>query len=197
MARRMQAGEMEALRLSEGKPADPLGGADTALSDRARHGDTAAFEELYRRHRDRMYTLCVNLCGDREQAEDLLQETFVRAYRALPRFRGRSRFSTWLHRIAVNVCRDAARWRRRHPEVAAVPESGPPESGDTIMQVRAALVRLRPQHRAVLALRYSQSLSYQEIAETLDWSLGRVKVTIHRAKRAFKEVYVQLCEAEP
>jgi len=63
--------------------------------------------------------------------------------------------------------------------------------------VRAALMRLRPQHRVVLVLRYQQSLSYQEIADLLKWSLSRVKVTLHRAKRAFKEVYSQLDECEP
>jgi RNA polymerase sigma-70 factor (ECF subfamily) len=138
-----------------------------------------------------VYTLCLNLCGNRAEAEDLLQETFVRAYRGLPRFRGRARFTTWLHRIAVNLCRDAARRRRRSPDPLPI---APSPSSATVDQVRAALARLRPQHRLVLILRYSQSLSYQEIGDLLSWSLSRVKVTIHRAKRAFKDIYLQLNE---
>ena len=168
--------------------------ADSALVARAQRGDGDAFDELYRRHRDHVYTLCLNLCGDRDQAQDLLQESFVRAYRALRKFRGEARFTTWLHRIAVNVSHETARRSRRRPD----PEPLAVEADPALVgQVRAALVRLRPQYRVVLALRYHQSLSYREIAEMLNWSLPRVKVTIHRAKRAFKDAYLQLDEAEP
>ena len=168
--------------------------ADSAVVARARRGDRAAFDQLYVRHRDHVYTLCLNLCGNREQAEDLLQETFVRAYRALAKFRGGSRLSTWLHRIAVNLCHEAARRRRRAPVPPQVSANADPAAVD---QVRVALARLRPPHRLVLVLRYMQSLSYKEISELLNWSLTRVKVTLHRAKRAFKEVYSELDECEP
>lgn len=168
--------------------------ADSALVACAQRGDTAAFDKLYLRHRDQVYTLCLNLCGDREQAQDLLQESFVRAYRALPKFRGRSRFTTWLHRIAVNLCRDAARRSQRPPH--RTPAARPANTA-TVDQVRTALARLRPRHRAVLVLRYMQSLSYAEIAEVLRWPLPRVKVTLHRAKRAFKAAYPDVDEYEP
>jgi RNA polymerase sigma-70 factor (ECF subfamily) len=168
--------------------------ADSALVARAQRGDENAYDELYRRHRDHVYTLCLNLCGDRDEAQDLLQETFVRGYRALRKFRGDARFTTWLHRIAVNVCHETARRSRRRPGPEPLAVEADPA---LVEQVRAALVRLRPSHRVVLALRYHQSLSYQQIAETLNWSLARVKVTIHRAKRAFKDAYLKLDEAEP
>jgi RNA polymerase sigma-70 factor, ECF subfamily len=156
------------------------------LVARARGGDAAAFEELYVAHRDAVYTLCLSLCGDREEAQDLLQESFVRAYRALPRFRGEAQFLTWVHRIAVNLFRSSLRRRHRAPGLPP-PAPGPrPGEGE---EVRAALQQLQPQHRLVLALRYSQTLSYQEIADLLGWSLAKVKATIHRAKRAFREVY--------
>ena len=168
--------------------------ADSALVARAQRGDEDAYDELYVRHRDHVYTLCLNLCGDRDEAQDLLQESFVRGYRALRTFRKEARFTTWLHRIAVNVCHSAARQNQRRAEPRPV-ATGP--SPGLVEQVRATLVHLRPQYRVVLALRYHQSLSYQEIAELLNWSLARVKVTIHRAKRAFKDAYLQLDEAEP
>ncbi len=188
MSRRVQLireSAAEASLLSEGRARGHVRDECGALVVRARGGELTAFDELYRLHRDKMYTLCLNLCGDREQAQDLLQETFVRAWRGLRGFQGRSSFATWLHRIAVNVCRDAARRRReaprREPEVAA--------DRETVEQVRAALMQLKAPHRVVLALRYTLSLSYQEIAETLGWSMSRVKVTIHRAKSDFRNAY--------
>jgi RNA polymerase sigma-70 factor (ECF subfamily) len=162
------------------------------LVGRARRGDVEAFDELYRQHRDKVYTLCLNLCRDREQAQDLLQETFVRAWRGLPKFQGRSQFTTWLHRIAVNVCRDAA--RRRNPQLELLTNAEPDE--ETVHRVRAALGLLRTQHRVVLVLRYTLSLSYQEIAETLNWSMPKVKVTIYRAKAAFKNAYCEVDRIE-
>jgi len=179
--------------VSEGHAGSTVGDA-SALVARARQGDMAAFDDLYVRYRDQVYTLCLNLCGEREQAEDLLQETFVRAWRGLSGFRGRSQFSTWLHRISVNVCRDAARRRRSlQPEVRA----GAERDDEIVDRVRSALGRLRTPHRVVLVLRYTLSLSYQEIAETLNWSLPKVKVTLHRAKAAFRDVYCQQDGVEP
>jgi RNA polymerase sigma-70 factor (ECF subfamily) len=165
---------------------------EVALIARARRGDAGAFEELYRRHRNQVYTLCLNLCGNREDAQDLLQETFVNACRGLPKFAGRSAFGTWLYRIAVNVCAAA----RRRERTAPLPASDPGADAATIERVRDVLMRLRPAHRTVLVLRYSQELSYNEIAECLRWSLARVKVTIHRAKRAFKDAYLKADSAE-
>ncbi len=165
-----------------------LEAGEAALVARARAGEAAAFEELYVRYRDQTYNLCLSLCADREEAQDLLQETFVRAYRSLPRFRGEAQFTTWLHRITVNLCHDNRRKQAR--PVAPAPEPAWPRERETVEQVRAALAQLRPPYRAVLALRYGQALSYQEIAELLHWSLARVKVTLHRAKLAFKDVYL-------
>jgi RNA polymerase sigma-70 factor (ECF subfamily) len=180
---------MEALLRQGGLPYAETEGQ--SLIERARDGDAAAFEQLYLNHRDRIYALCLNLSGNREEAQDLLQETFVRAYQALPRFRGRSRFSTWLHRIAANLCCDAAHQQRRAEELTPPHPESSPRPTETVERVRATLGLLPPRFRVVLALRYGQTLSYDEIAETLNWSLPRVKVTIHRAKRAFKEIYLK------
>ncbi len=168
-----------------------LGAGEGALVARARAGDASAFEELYVRCRDQTYTLCLSLCADPEEAQDLLQDTFVRAYRFLPSFRGEAQFTTWLHRITVNLYHDAT--RRKQRQAAAVPEPTPSREGgqETAGQVRAVLALLQPNHRVVLGLRYSQGLSYQEMAEVLHWSLGRVKITLHRAKAAFRDAYLQ------
>jgi RNA polymerase sigma-70 factor (ECF subfamily) len=177
------------IRLTAGMPTSRRRQDEATMVARARQGDAAALDELYRRHRDQMYTLCLNLCGNRDEAQDLLQETFVRAWRGLPRFAGRCMFSTWLYRIAVNLSRDAARRRRRAPDFvpsARVAHDSP------VDDVRAALAGLQYPHRAVLVMRYFQSLSHKEIAECLHWSLSRVKVTLHRAKRAFKDSYLQM-----
>ncbi|MFB3879663.1 MAG: RNA polymerase sigma factor [Armatimonadota bacterium] len=169
----------------------------SALVERARLGDVGAFDELYREHRDRVYTLCVDLCGDREMAEDALQETFVKAWRGVRGFRGRSSFATWVHRIAVNACRDAAR-RSPHPPAPSprLARGSDEDGGDSfgrdalVEQVRATLAGMKPSFRAALVLRYTLGLSYEEIGETLGWSMAKVKVTIHRAKAAFREAYV-------
>jgi RNA polymerase sigma-70 factor (ECF subfamily) len=199
----------EAGVLSRGERRAEATGHGSALVERARRGDVEAFDELYRVHRDRVYTLCSDLCGNRELAEDLLQETFVRTWRGLRRFGGRSSFATWVHRIAINVCRDAARKARRqgpHPPAPSPSpsttlgvnlERGSVEGSANVLgpdvavveRVRATLAGLKPAFRSALVLRHTLGLSYEEIGETLGWSLAKVKVTIHRAKRAFKDAY--------
>ncbi len=173
----------------------PIGerSAEAALIDSARQGDGLAFEQLHARYRNRIYTLLLNLCGDREEAHDLLQEAFLRAWRGLRGFRGRSEFSTWLYQIALNAGRDALRRRRAAPS--------PPEpviGGDAAIRerVRTALGHVQPSYREALVLRYTEELSYQEIADHLDWSLPQVKMTLYRAKLAFRQAYLQLEESE-
>jgi RNA polymerase sigma-70 factor (ECF subfamily) len=187
-----QVGCEEGRRLGGERRTSWAARAEAEVVARARRGDTVAFEQLYRAHRDRVYTLCLSLCGDAEEAQDLLQDTFLRAYRSRRQFRGEAQFATWLHRIAVNLYRDALRHRAREPVPAAPARPPDTEAAELAAQVRTALARLQPAHRIVLALRYSQSLSYQEIAALLRWSLPRVKVTIHRAKRAFRDTYLQM-----
>jgi RNA polymerase sigma-70 factor (ECF subfamily) len=197
MESRLTWEESKALRGDDPRPSDWSRPSDEALVARARGGDATGLEQLYVRYREHVYNLCLSIIGDRDEAQDLLQETFVRAHRALPRFRGDAQFSTWLHRIALNLCQDALRRRKRTAGLASsLPEQGA-EPLAAAQEVRAALLRLRPRHRIVLALRYQQALSYQEIADLLRWPLGRVKVTLHRAKRAFKEAYLGAEGDEP
>jgi RNA polymerase sigma-70 factor, ECF subfamily len=172
--------------------ADADRASDEALVARARQGDTPAFEQLYLRHRDRVYALCLHLCRNEEEAQDLLQESFVRANRALATFRGEAHLSTWLHRIAVNLHHDQVRAQRRRERLEVLPPPSAPVYTGEALQVRSALAQLRPVHRSVLVLFYAQGLSYQEMAELLRWSLGRVKVTLHRARAAFREIYLHV-----
>jgi RNA polymerase sigma-70 factor (ECF subfamily) len=99
---------------------------DEVLAQRAAAGQREAFEELVRRHRTRVYALALRICRNADDAEDALQETFIAAYRALPRFDRRARVSTWLYRIATNKCYDALARRRATVDAGALPEPADP-----------------------------------------------------------------------
>jgi len=101
---------------------------DEVLARRAAEGQSEAFEELVRRHRTRVYALALRICRNADDAEDALQETFIAAYRALPRFDRRARVSTWLYRIATNKCYDVIARRRPTADAAALPEAA--DTGD-------------------------------------------------------------------
>jgi len=178
--------------LSEIMCASPDREDETALLARARQGEPEAIDQLYRRHRREVYTLCLNLCDNREEAQDLLQETFLRAVRGLAGFGGRCQVKTWLFRIAVNAARDLARRHRRRPEAPLLeqPAEAVCDSG-MIDLVRATLGCLEEDHRVLLSLRYAQSLSYQEIGNCLGWSQSRVKKGVFHARQAFKQAYLE------
>ncbi len=100
--------------------------SDEELARRAAAGERAPFEELVRRHRSRVFALALRICRNADDAEDALQETFIAAHRALPRFDGRARVSTWLYRIATNKCYDIVARRRPTADAAALPEAADP-----------------------------------------------------------------------
>lgn len=180
--------------------------SDGALIERWRSGDERALDELVARYERRVYNLCYRMSGNADDASDLAQEAFVRAYAALPSFRGQSSFSTWLYRIATNVCLDELRRRGRAPvrsldqptpveDGRLVPQTADPAAGPSEeverAELRAAVLSgiaaLQPDHRAVLVLRDLQGLSYEEIAAALGCSLGTVKSRLNRARFALKE----------
>jgi RNA polymerase sigma-70 factor, ECF subfamily len=164
-----------------------------ALVERCQAGEAGAFDEVVRLYGQRIYSLCLRLIGDPETAFDASQETFVRAYDRLSRFRGEAALSTWLYRIAVNTCRDMARQRRRHPEVElsdSVPAGG--AAWDRVVEQQAILQllnRLHATYRLVLVLRYFEELSCAEIAGVLGCSLSQVWVTLKRARDAYRKLY--------
>jgi RNA polymerase sigma-70 factor, ECF subfamily len=177
----------------------------TALDDRALvaicvAGRREAFDELVIRHRRAVYRLCYRFTNSHEDATDLAQDAFLRAYRALPKFKGESAVGTWLHRIAVNVClnRLAARPAPVEPfdERRAWPSREPDAmhhllAAERAERVRAAIARLPPKQRATLILRVYQELPHREIARALGSSVGAVKANffhaLHHLKRLLRD----------
>jgi RNA polymerase sigma-70 factor (ECF subfamily) len=172
--------------------------ADGPLVARAAAGDAGAFRMLVERHERRIVALLHRLCGCPEQALDLAQETFLSAHRHLGSFRHDSRFSTWLHAIAVNHARAAARRRRPSASLDAVAADGRPviaepaadlppvsaglERADLAQRIAAALERLDARYREVVVLADMHDASYEEIAETLDIPVGTVRSRLHRGR---------------
>lgn len=163
----------------------------------ARGGDASAFEELVRMYEAPVYRLALRMCGE-SAADDVTQEAFLAAWRALPDFRGDCRFSTWLYRLTTNAGIDWLRREKRYRSTDDVtelelPDDAPSpqeqaEQSETQSAVRRALSRLSEEHRQVLLLRYMQELDYGEIAAALDVSEGTVKSRINRAKGRLREL---------
>jgi len=178
-------------RRESAPPPVPLEDLDEpALLDRCRAGDEAAFEVVVVRHQRAVYGLCYRFAGNHDDAADLAQEVFLRAYRALPKFRGTSSLGTWLHRIAVNVSLN--RVTVRMPPTVPIEACGPVRaSGATpaeallraerVARVRAAVARLPKKQRATLILRVYHDLPHQEIAAILGSSVGAVKANFFHA----------------
>ncbi|NIN65309.1 MAG: sigma-70 family RNA polymerase sigma factor [Anaerolineae bacterium] len=160
---------------------------EAQLVVKAQRGDEDAFEQLVRAHQRYVFNLAYRVLGDYREAEDVAQETFVRAWRGLPSFRAESRFTTWLYRIARNVCLN--RLPRLQAELTQTELLG--ETPADVFNakerrafVHAELARLPEKYRLVLTLRYLQDLSYAEIADVLNLPLGTVKTHLHRGREA-------------
>jgi RNA polymerase sigma factor (sigma-70 family) len=169
---------------------------DADLVALARDGNRLAFEKLYRRHRDRIYGLVWRLCGgDGALAEDLLQEAFVRAWRKLDSFRGDSRFSTWLHRLSVNVALSDRRIRLRRLE-HEIPLEGQAErtargAKDVVAgenrDLERAIATLPERARTVLVLYDIEGYTHAEIAQLAGMAVGSSKAQLHRARNLVRE----------
>ena len=166
--------------------------------DAARDGDRAAFDELVRRTYGDVYTLAVRLTGNDDDASDVVQEAYVRAFRGLRRFRGDASFSTWLYRIAAN-CAFTLRNRRvrqRCDELSTdIAEKDPgsdpwllAEASSLRAVVDRAVQQLPHRLRAVIVLRHEYDLSHREIAEKLGISESATKVRLHRARRTLRRL---------
>jgi RNA polymerase sigma-70 factor (ECF subfamily) len=164
---------------------------DAALIAAARAGDRDALDRLLRRHHDRIAALCTRLCGNPADGADATQEALIAIVRGLPRFDGRSAFSTWSYRVATNACLDELRRRSRRPltgldderldaGVAADPTDAVPDRVD----IDAALATLSVEHRTVVVLRDVCTLDYDEIAAVLDLPPGTVRSRIARGRAA-------------
>jgi len=186
---------------------------EAELLELARGGDRAAFGKLVRAHQRRVFGCAVHMLGDRGEAEDATQETFLRAFRAIDRFDGRSELSTWLYRICMNVCLNTLRRRRRAdaadiddprlPEQAADPlqsETDPvrkTEAGELYARLATALDALTPSLRATVVLVCLQGVAHKDAAEVLGCPEGTVAWRIHEARNRLREALRADLEADP
>jgi len=171
---------------------------------RAQLGDADAFERIYKLHSRRVYGLCLRMAGNPAEAEDLTQEAFLTVLRKIGTFRGDSAFSTWLHRIAVNLVLMRLRKRplqetspeknREQNEDHGAPnaELGGPDlrlagSIDRVTLERA-IQKLAPSHKLVFLLHDVQGYKHREIAKILSWSIGNSKAQLHRSRRKLREL---------
>lgn len=165
---------------------------ESALIEKAVASDQRAFEQLYRRHCDRIYALCWRMCGgDASVADDMLQEAFVRAWNKLEMFRGESKFSTWLHRLTVNVILSDKRIRvkrlLREQEMSEGIEHGLVGLQDVTAGLRQdlemAIAALPERARSVLVLYDIEGYQHAEIAEMTGMAIGSSKAQLHRARK--------------
>jgi RNA polymerase sigma-70 factor, ECF subfamily len=166
---------------------------DEALIDRTLDGELAAFEQLMERHRDIVFRVAARIVGP-DDAEDVSQDVFLRAFHRLEQYRGTASFRTWLLQITQNTALNALAWARRRP-AEPVGESPEMADRDPVRQpamdlehrerqerLELKLRGLRPEYRSLLVLRDLEGLSYSEIADVLEMPLGSVKGRLHRAR---------------
>lgn len=169
---------------------------DRALVERFQQGDPAAFDTLYTRYFGRLVRFCQKRVGDPHEAEEIAQEAFAKALRALPAFEGERRFYPWMTVIAGRLCVDAHR-RRGRTEPSSTVDLGVIEGGQEkivdlvdIEILRTAMAELAPRHREVLDLRELQGWSYQQIADHYGVTLGTVEALLFRARKALKREFM-------
>ncbi len=168
------------------------------LVSRAASGDAAAFGELVRIHQHEVYTVALRMVADRELAYDVAQDAFIRAWRAIGRFRGDAKFSTWMHRITVNTALTHRERRKRsrtdaldamyhEPEADGLtPERGG-QSAAARAHLAAALADLAEPLRVVVVLKDVYGWSHAEISDSLDISVTAAKVRLHRGRKALRD----------
>jgi len=179
--------------------------SENQFLERLRRGDAMAYERLVGEHSGDVYALLFRLTSDAEEARDLTQETFLRAFQSIDRFRGDASLKTWIYRIAINQARNRWRWwRRRRRDVTVsldatdeqrdqpltatlANENSPSPEQQTLAheresQLREALCGLRQSYRVAVILRDVEGFSYEEIAQTLQISIGTVKSRISRGR---------------
>lgn len=186
------------------------GWSDEDVITRVLAGETGAYEIIMRRYNQRLYRIAFSILKDGSESEDVTQETYVRAFEHLSQFAGRSKFSTWLTRIAVNEALARSRRNQRSDsldDIASVDgelnmPSGVPDpekaaaSGEMSRFIRDTLLRLPAQHLTVIMLRDVEEMSTSEAAEVLDITEENLKVRLHRARAAFREQLYDLVGPE-
>lgn len=180
---------MERQRVERAQPQD--------LVERAKLGDREAFGELVAQHQHEVFTLAVRLMRDRDLAADVSQDAFIRAWRAMPKFRGDAKFSTWMHRITVNTAWTHRAKQKRvrldpldsmsiEPEATTLDPVRAGEAASASPQIETALLQLSTSIRAVVVLKDVYGWSHSEIAEHLDISVTAAKVRLHRGRKELR-----------
>ena len=170
------------------------------LVEAARQGDREAFDELVRRTYVDTYTLAVRLTGNEEDARDVVQEAYLRAWKGIGRFRGDAQFTTWLYRITANASYTLVQKRRRRrtepmetadEPIELAPEAQPEaaaESAVVMQQLSDAVAQLPPKLRSIVVLKDVYGLSHEAIAEELGISVAAAKVRLHRGRKKLRDV---------
>ncbi len=172
--------------------------SEAQLVRRAADGEDAAYELLYRAHVGRIYALCLRMCRDRSEADELVQDVFVRVWERLGSFRGDSSFGTWLHRVAVNTViesfRSKERWRQRLAgavEPDEVPDAAFQQLAGTDLDLERAIASLPPRARMVFVLHDVVGHKHREIAELTGTAVGTCKAHLHRARSLLRTALSQ------
>ena len=180
--------------------------SEEQLIRRAQQGDNGAFEELLLLHQKKVYNLCLRMSANPDDALDLSQEAFLRAWRSLGQYQFEASFSTWLFRLTSNICIDFLRRKKRRQETSltesyddsdegaelSVPDAQPgPEqqamTNETKIELARAMEQLSPEHREILQLRVIEDLQYEQIADILGVRVGTVKSRLARARLSFRK----------
>jgi RNA polymerase sigma-70 factor (ECF subfamily) len=179
--------------------------SDWQLVQQCQAGDMSAFQELVSRYQQKVFMVILGLLRDREDALEVSQETFLRAYRKINSFNGGSSFYTWLYRIAVNMAIDAQRRQKRNPleyreSMDGVLEGQNEVAKDAFIEVHdkqlraklsEAINELSPEHRAAIVLRTVEGLSYKDIGEIMGCSEGTVMSRLHYARKRLQEKLIE------
>ena len=195
--------------------------SEEQLIRRAQQGDNGAFEELLLLHQKKVYNLCLRMSANPDDALDLSQEAFLRAWRSLGQYQFEANFSTWLFRLTSNICIDFLRRKKRRQETSltesyddsdegaelSVPDAQPgPEqqamTNETKIELARAMEQLSPEHREILQLRVIEDLHYEQIADILGVRVGTVKSRLARARLSFRKIlkagnYFDSASSEP
>ena len=195
--------------------------SEEQLIRRAQQGDNVAFEELLLLHQKKVYNLCLRMSANPDDALDLSQEAFLRAWRSLGQYQFEASFSTWLFRLTSNICIDFLRRKKRRQETSltesyddsdegaelSVPDAQPgPEqqamTNETKIELARAMEQLSPEHREILQLRVVEDLQYEQIADILGVRVGTVKSRLARARLSFRKIlkagnYFDSASSEP
>jgi len=178
--------------------------SNSELVKKSQLGDKSAFEELVKRHQELVFSLSFKLTGNRELANDVAQEAFIRAWKAIGKFRGDSTFGTWIYRITVNTAWTLRKKAKKHyslniedtQEPAVVDEKKDPElvaiNSDLSLVLRKALNQIPLEQRIIVELKNIEGRSHKEIADYLDISVTAAKVRLHRAHQKLRNILEEI-----